>query len=122
MRSHLNSNLKNLNCTRERLYSYSGRDYAYFDIIRFGNLRIIKCENILASDVSSIALNEKDVSNTEYKPEAILKFYNTYGAHPEMGYAPVTKLHLSSEKLMALGWKPQYDLKEMFKKLMAGMK
>lgn len=46
----------------------------------------------------------------------------TVEEHPEMGYAPVTKLHLSSEKLMALGWKPQYDLKEMFKKLMAGMK
>ncbi len=37
--------------------------------------------------------------------------------HPEMGYAPVTKLHLSSEKLMALGWKPQYDLKYMFNRL-----
>lgn len=46
----------------------------------------------------------------------------TVEEHPEMGYAPVTKLHLSSEKLMALGWKPQYGLKEMFKKLMAGMK
>lgn len=42
--------------------------------------------------------------------------------HPEMGYAPVTKLHLSSEKLMALDWKPQYDLKEMFRRLMEGMK
>lgn len=42
--------------------------------------------------------------------------------HPEMGYAPVTKLHLSSEKLMELGWKPQYDLKEMFGRLIASMK
>lgn len=42
--------------------------------------------------------------------------------HPEMGYAPVTKLHLSSEKLMALGWKPQYDLKDMFRRLMKSMK
>lgn len=37
--------------------------------------------------------------------------------HPELGYAPVTKLHLSSEKLEALGWKPQYDLKNMFSRL-----
>lgn len=37
--------------------------------------------------------------------------------HPEMGYAPVTKLHLSSEKLMKLGWKPQYTLREMFDRL-----
>lgn len=42
--------------------------------------------------------------------------------HPEMGYAPVTKLHLSSEKLMALGWKPQYDLKEMFSRLITSIK
>lgn len=37
--------------------------------------------------------------------------------HPEFGYAPVTKLHLSSKKLEALGWKSQYDLKEIFSKL-----
>lgn len=37
--------------------------------------------------------------------------------HPELGYAPVTKLHLSSEKLEALGWKPHYDLKDMFSRL-----
>ena len=42
--------------------------------------------------------------------------------HPEMCYAPVTKLHLSSEKLMELGWKPQYDLKEMFGRLVESMK
>ena len=42
--------------------------------------------------------------------------------HPEMGYAPVTKLFLSSEKLAGLGWKPQYDLKEMFRRLIEGMK
>lgn len=39
-------------------------------------------------------------------------------SHPEMGYAPVTKLHLSAEKLKALGWEPKYDLKEMFGRLM----
>lgn len=38
--------------------------------------------------------------------------------HPEMGYAPVTKLHLSSEKLMSLGWVPKNDLKNMFDKLL----
>lgn len=31
-----------------------------------------------------------------------------------MGYAPVTKLHLSSGKLAALGWKPKLDLFTMF--------
>ena len=37
--------------------------------------------------------------------------------HPEMGYAPVTKLHLSTEKLLNLGWKPLYGLKGMYDRL-----
>ena len=39
-----------------------------------------------------------------------------------MGYAPVTKLRLSAEKLMALGWKPKYGLNEIFERLIASMK
>lgn len=42
--------------------------------------------------------------------------------HSELGYAPITKLHLSVEKLMALGWKPKYGLKEMFERLIESMK
>lgn len=42
--------------------------------------------------------------------------------HPEMGYAPVTKLHLSTEKLESLGWKPQYNLKDMFSRLIDYLK
>lgn len=34
-----------------------------------------------------------------------------------MGYAPVTKLNLSSGKLRSLGWRPRYDLKQMFGRL-----
>ena len=34
-----------------------------------------------------------------------------------MGYAPVTKLRLSAQKLISLGWKPRYGLKEMFERL-----
>ena len=34
-----------------------------------------------------------------------------------MGYAPVTKLNLSTKKLRALGWHPKYDLKLMFDRL-----
>ncbi|MBR5297233.1 MAG: NAD(P)-dependent oxidoreductase, partial [Parabacteroides sp.] len=37
--------------------------------------------------------------------------------HPEMGYAPVTKLNLSTEKLKKLSWNPKYGLKEMFTRL-----
>ena len=42
--------------------------------------------------------------------------------NPEMGYAPVTRLNLSTIKLAALGWSPKYDLKEMYARLITGMK
>lgn len=42
--------------------------------------------------------------------------------HPEMGYAPITKLNLSAEKLMNLGWKPRYDLRQMFEHLIKALK
>lgn len=34
-----------------------------------------------------------------------------------MGYAPASKLRLSSEKLRSLGWEPRYGLKEIFENL-----
>lgn len=42
--------------------------------------------------------------------------------HSEMGYAPVTKLRLSTEKLRSLGWTPKYDLKAMCMNLISSMK
>lgn len=39
----------------------------------------------------------------------------------DMGYAPVTKLRLSTEKLQALGWKPKFNLKDMFSDLITYM-
>ena len=38
-------------------------------------------------------------------------------ARDNMGYAPVTKLNLSTKKLEALGWKPFFNLEEMFDRL-----
>ena len=38
-----------------------------------------------------------------------------------MGYSPTTKLRLSAAKLRQLGWKPRYDLKAMFARLIASM-
>lgn len=35
----------------------------------------------------------------------------------DMGYAPVTRLNLNTNKLKALGWKPHYDLKNMYERL-----
>lgn len=42
-------------------------------------------------------------------------------SHPEMGYAPVTKLQLSAKKLNELGWEPKYDLFEMFGRLITSL-
>lgn len=42
--------------------------------------------------------------------------------HPEMGYAPVTKLNLSTEKLKRLGWSPRYGLYDMFDRLIKSFK
>lgn len=39
-----------------------------------------------------------------------------------LGYSPVTKLRLSSARLQALGWKPHYDLMQMFGRLIASFK
>ncbi len=33
------------------------------------------------------------------------------------GYAPPSKMRLSSQKLRSLGWQPRYDLKEMYERL-----
>lgn len=38
------------------------------------------------------------------------------------GYAPQTKLRLSTEKMESLGWKPCYDLHQMFERLILSMK
>lgn len=40
----------------------------------------------------------------------------------DMGYAPVTKLNLSTEKLKGLGWLPRYGLYEMFDRLIKSLR
>lgn len=42
--------------------------------------------------------------------------------HLEMGYAPVTKLNLSTEKSRSLGWLPHYGLYDMFNRLIKSFK
>lgn len=38
------------------------------------------------------------------------------------GYAPETKLRLDTSKMELLGWKPKYELEEMFRRLIRSMK
>ena len=40
----------------------------------------------------------------------------------DMGYAPVTKLNLSTEKLKGLGWLPSYGLYEIFDRLIKSLR
>lgn len=54
--------------------------------------------------------------------EFIQNSFNTNGRvvfdpRDDMGYAPVTKLKLSTRKLESLGWSPHYDLYDMFNSL-----
>ena len=39
----------------------------------------------------------------------------------EFGYAPDTKLKLSSRKMNSLGWKPEYGLREMYERMIPDM-
>lgn len=39
-----------------------------------------------------------------------------------MGYSPVTKLRLSAGKMRQTGWKPRYDLRTMFERLIESMR
>ena len=39
-----------------------------------------------------------------------------------MGYAPITKLRLSTQKVMNLGWKPRYGLKDILYRLLKSLK
>ena len=40
----------------------------------------------------------------------------------KLGYNPIVKLQLDSSKTAALGWHSEVDLKDMFKRLVSGMK
>lgn len=40
----------------------------------------------------------------------------------KFGYAPTSRMLVNAEKLRALGWKPEADLREMFRRLLASMK
>ena len=74
--------------------------------------------NVANQDTYISIKDMAELLRENFNPEIDVRFE----PHPEMGYAPVTKLHLSSEKLMALGWRPQYDLKEMFSRLITSIK
>jgi len=66
--------------------------------------------------------NEKTYISIRHMAEFLCSEFNpnckvVLDLHDDMGYAPVTKLNLSADKLQALGWSPKYGFKEMFDRL-----
>lgn len=59
-----------------------------------------------------------DFLRTNFNPDINVRIE----LNESMGYAPVTKLRLSSQKLIALGWHPHYGLNEMFERLIHYLK
>ena len=78
-------------------------------------LRGVKGEayNVANEDTYISARDMADYLKKNYAPHINVRIE----LNENMGYAPVTKLRLSSHKLMALGWHPRYGLKEMFERL-----
>ena len=83
-------------------------------------LRGVKGEayNVANEDTYISARDMADLLKKNFAPQINVRMELS----ENMGYAPVTKLCLSAHKLMALGWKPRYGLKEMFEKLIQYLK
>ena len=74
--------------------------------------------NVANEDTYISARGMAEYLNEDFNPEIDVRIE----LNGNMGYAPVTKLRLSADKLRALGWKPRYGLKEIFVKLMDYLK
>ena len=71
--------------------------------------------------------NEKTYISIRDMAEFVQKNFNpeykvVIQKRDDMGYAPVTKLRLSTQKLRDLGWSPRYNLKDMFSNLIVDMR
>ncbi len=69
--------------------------------------------NVANEDTYISAIGMAEYLRQNVNPSISVRF----DLNDNMGYAPVTKLRLSAQKLMALGWQPRYGLKEMFERL-----
>lgn len=78
-----------------------------------------------SGEVYNVA-NEETYVNIRNLAEFLKEYFNPainvrVELNENMGYAPVTKLRLSAEKLRNLGWAPRYGLREMFERLIKYM-
>ena len=97
----------------------SARPYCYTtDAVSALLYILLKGENGEAYNVA----NEETYISACGMAEYVKKFVNSninvrVELNDNMGYAPVTKLCLSTAKLRNLGWSPQYGLKDIFYRL-----
>lgn len=69
--------------------------------------------NVANEDTYISAKNMAEFVRDNYNPSINVRVE----LKDNMGYAPVTKLNLSTSKLRSLGWKPKYDLRGIFSRL-----
>lgn len=78
-----------------------------------GNVYNVANENTYIS-----AKNMAEFVRTNFNPSINVRIE----LNDNMGYAPVTKLNLSTEKLKSLGWSPRYGLYDIFDRLIKSFK
>lgn len=102
----------------------SSKPYCYTTDTASGILYILlKGKNGDAYNVSNddtyISINDMaELVQSNFNPSINI----IHDIDPNSGYAPDTLLHLTSAKLQGLGWKPRYNLVEMYSRLIAYLK
>lgn len=69
--------------------------------------------NVANKDTYISIRDMAELVRTHFCPQIAVKFVKK----DNQGYAPVTRLKLDTQKIETLGWHPQYDLVEMFRRL-----
>lgn len=97
----------------------SAKPYCYTTDCVSAILFILLCGK--DGEVYNVA-NEETYITIKEMAEIVKKYFNPsinvrIIQNDNMGYAPVTKLNLSTDKLRSLGWQPKVGLREMYERL-----
>lgn len=102
----------------------SARQYLYIDDAVEALITVLMKGN--SGEAYNVA-NEETYISIRSMAEFVQKHFNpehkvVIQKRDDMGYAPVTKLRLSTKKLRDLGWSPRYGLFEMYEALIKELK
>ena len=102
----------------------SARQYLYIDDAVEALITVLMKGN--SGEAYNVA-NEDTYISVKDMAEFVQKHFNpehkvVIQKRDDMGYAPVTKLRLSTKKLRDLGWSPRYGLFEMYEALIKELK